>query len=140
MPKGTGIVGSDESESDGEYTLVYYQEATPAVNIINYADRVFHAADRLRHHAPTSRMRAFAADELIEVGYFDEFEGRILVTGFEDELARWLGADEVPSSELECKGAEHFRLRRQLQMLSQGANPGMAHWARTQAERSGLTL
>lgn len=146
MEAGAGIVGTSEGTDDDDdaRTLVYYQERTSAVNVITFADRVFHAADRLRHQAQTHRLCALPSAQLIEVGYFDENEGRVLLdTTNADaaaELARWLDADELDASELECLGAQHFVRDRQLRAAARSANPALALWARQQARRQGLSV
>jgi hypothetical protein len=112
---------------------------TPASNIITFADRVYHAADRLRHQVATSKICAPLAQELVHVAYFDENEGRVIPMDADAELllAQWLGMSELLGSQLECEGAQHFARQRELMAVAHGHNPGLAWWARQQLRQRG---
>lgn len=102
---GSGIVGSNAEEwlaakhgepvvaaSGTALTIDYEGNRYGAINIVTWADRVSHAADRHRTHYPSSARHIAEPDALIRVGTFDgervhldcDHDARL-------KLADWLG-------------------------------------------------
>lgn len=101
FPAGAGIAGSPAPDwlggDETDKLIVDYEEGR-ASNVVTYADRVYHAADRHCAHYPTHRRMLVAADRLIRVGTYHPGEGRVEI----DEtsvprgqalyrLAEWIG-------------------------------------------------
>lgn len=102
----SGVVGltADEARElrpnvhvDAGEVLVYYEG-----NIYNstafktYADRVFHAADRMLWHGrgyPTIAFSVVSRDDLLPVGQFEHPHGREIIVHDSEKLAAWLGRE-----------------------------------------------
>lgn len=121
LAPGSGVVGTvaryaavpaSEVFASGDLTAehhlsarrtVYYEgNVHGASNIVSYADRVYHAADRLVRRYPTIARRTVHRDALIAVGTFD-YPTRTLRVSDEPALAAWLALVNrpIPASELE---------------------------------------
>jgi hypothetical protein len=103
---GSAIVGRSETTVDTPsppgWRQVYYEgNLHGAENIITFADRVYHAADRLVHGHPTTTRAIVPAVALATVGTFD-YRTRTLSLSDQAALAAWLGFDDarVPWHEL----------------------------------------
>ena len=93
---GSGIVGRilQERDPDESPVLIYFEgNVYGSGNIITFADRVYHAASRMTHDAPTIAMRAVQADALVQVGWFYPQHQRVEVEdgGSLTRVAKWLG-------------------------------------------------
>lgn len=89
---GAGIVGRPE----GDRAHVHYENPGVSSNIVTWADRCYHAADRMATKYPTHKTLWPQVDELLVVGYFhlDGHESRIDVADSE-KIAAWLGRDAL---------------------------------------------
>src|SRR4051794_30094410 len=101
---GSAIVGRPESGSD---TIDIYFEGNlqKASNIRTYADRAYHACDRLLQNYPTTaKEEAVPRLALTVVGVFDPKRRRIILTGpvSERAVADWIGVDQLDRAELEA--------------------------------------
>lgn len=93
----SGIVGREHPHGRTRLGLVlevYYEgNRFGAANIVTFADRVYHAADRMATNYPTIARGVFPADELEQVGTFDGDRVQLLPDGGKlTRLARWVGA------------------------------------------------
>lgn len=91
---GSGIVGRFTS---GHHLEVYYEgNRFGAVNIVTFADRVYHAADRMESSYPTSARGVFPAFDFEHVGTLMPDRVQLLPDGGKlTRLARWIGAGDV---------------------------------------------
>lgn len=83
--------------------LVYFEGNIYSTgNIVTFADRVYHAADRLVANYPTVAKSVVKVEALLEVGVFDH-TARVLRIDNDAALAAWLGLPgrDVPPRELE---------------------------------------
>jgi hypothetical protein len=97
-----------------ERTSVWYEgNLHGAANIVTYADRVYHAADRMLRDYPTSATAALRSKHLLVIGTFDTHTGTVTLDGDSQRriLADWLGVEQVADSELETTVSTHI-LRR----------------------------
>jgi len=103
LAAGCAIVGPKVSPPERAHAAVYF-EASRVSNIVTFADRVHHAADRLVHQTPTHAKATLPANALRVVGTFVLATRTLQVTD-EPALADWLGTTDgkVPPSELECQ-------------------------------------
>lgn len=100
---GAGIVGRPlTGPPEGVRAHVHYENPSPAVNVRTWADRCYHAADRMATDYATHKQMSPEVDELLVVGYFrlDGRQSRIEVNDSE-KIAAWLGLDYLPDAELE---------------------------------------
>jgi hypothetical protein len=114
---GSGVVCAALGGTSGGRTTVYYEgNLFGAENIKSYADRIWHAADRLLRQYPTSAMLALPTDHLVVLGTFDTETGQVTLDGDRERgiLGDWLGVEAVPDSELVSTDHTHTeaRLRR----------------------------
>lgn len=86
---GTGIVGRPV----GERIQIDYEKPGPAVNVVTFADRCYHAQSRQEHNYPTSKRMWASPDELTAVATFHLPEKRVEVANATQlvALAKWLG-------------------------------------------------
>lgn len=114
--EGAALVGDPGKAPEGMVQITW-QSRSEAVNIVNYADRVQHAACSQRH--PTSKMCWMNESDLIEIGIWDENEGRVILTapGAAELLARWLGKQDVGDEELMTQSSYTHTTRRQLRSM-----------------------
>lgn len=89
----TAIVGSnaqdwlanraivDRSEHAAGQVLIDYQPVSRAVNIVTFADRVYHAFDRHVRHYPTHQRMLADAEQLWPVAFYWAPEGRVEISG-----------------------------------------------------------
>lgn len=98
---GSGVVGYPLP--DGRIAIHYEGNRYGAGNMQRLADRVAHAASRLRFGEETIAKAIVPSEALIEVGRYDGVAGRIEVAGegAERELCRWLGIDQLGPDEFE---------------------------------------
>jgi hypothetical protein len=99
----------------GERTSVWYEGnlyGAPA-NIVTYADRVYHAADRMLGDYPTSATAALPSKYLLVIGTFDTHTGTVTLDGDSQRrlLADWLGVEQVADSELATTVSTHIMRR-----------------------------
>lgn len=94
---GSGIVGTPASawfESEDEAVLIDFEgNKYGAVNLVTFADRVYHAAGRQQQRYPTVARRMVEADTIEHVGFFYPEFSRVDV-GSSEQLAaigKWLG-------------------------------------------------
>jgi hypothetical protein len=98
----------------GERTSVWYEgNLHGAANIVTYADRVYHAADRMLRRYPTAAMAALRSEHLLVIGTFDTHTGTVTLDGDGERrlLAGWLGVEQVADTELATTVSSHI-LRR----------------------------
>lgn len=95
LAEGTGIVGTPLA--DPAAILIDFEgNLYDAVNIVTFADRVHHAAERHTSNYPTIARRMALVADLIEVG---EFNGEMVLV-YPDrfaDLARWLNPGGKPT-------------------------------------------
>lgn len=100
---GSAIVG--RPEPGGTTVEVYFEgNTTGSSNIRTYADRAYHASNRMLHNFPTSAKEIVPRDALIVVGTFHVSRRRITLTGPTSEraVADWVGGGELDTAELEA--------------------------------------
>ena len=99
IKSGSGIVGRDAPD-DPDYLVIYFEgNVYGASNIKTFADRVYHAADRMESHYPTIATAYVTRTSLVEIGKFDGERVTLYDDGFEP-LAYWLNDSVVGTSEL----------------------------------------
>ena len=100
---GSAIVGRLPLSGDAPGWLIVYYEGNRhrAENIVTFADRAYHAADRLVQDYPTTAWALVPAVALVTVGSFD-LRTRTVSLSDEAALAAWLDFDDgrVPPHEL----------------------------------------
>lgn len=94
IEKGSGVVGQPYNDTE---TLCYYEgNLYGASNMVTWADRVHHAADRMAVAYPTVAKTIARPGELIRVG---SFEGGRIELGSNawanEQLLDWLGFDDT---------------------------------------------
>lgn len=96
-----GVVGLPA----GDAVHLHYENPGNSSNIVTWADRCYHAADRMATKYPTHKQMIVEVDELLVVGYFhlDGRQSRIDVSDSE-KIAAWLGADWLDENELVFAG------------------------------------
>lgn len=96
---GAGIVGRQDPEGDRVH--VHYENPGISGNVRTWADRCYHAADRMATDCPTHKTFWPRADELLVVGYF-HLDGRQSTIEIADseKVGAWLGLDYLPDEEL----------------------------------------
>ena len=106
IEKGSGVVGQPYNDTE---TLCYYEgNLYGASNMVTWADRVHHAADRMAVAYPTVAKTIARPGELIRVGSFD---GQRIALAGQRPLARgllaavldWLGFDGTRDSILDLE-------------------------------------
>lgn len=102
---GSGIVGVPAE--DGEIAIFFEGNRYGSPAMKTFADRVSHAASRLRFDYPTSARVLVAEKNLIRIGHYDGVECRVELESeeAERELAAWLGAKSLDEVELRDSGA-----------------------------------
>jgi len=128
MP-GSAVVSAAEPEE--ERLLVDYEGSTRAENIITFADRCHHAADRHRSFYPTVARAFVPVAQLIPVGSYDPEMGEITLDGDEERvrLAAWLGLDDdALDRELSTEGSLRHKMRREVQALKARGDLVRARW------------
>lgn len=92
LGSGAAVVGDRDSlDSNGCITIYFEDNRYAAVNVKNYADRALVAALRMRDRAATVARAAISPSELVEVGYWDEENGRAIIDpDMRHELDYWL--------------------------------------------------
>jgi hypothetical protein len=103
LAAGCAIICAKVSPTERAHAAVYL-EASRASNVVTFADRVYHAADRLVHQAPTHARAMLPVNALRAVGTFVLATRALQVTD-EPALAGWLGMPDgkVPPSEFETQ-------------------------------------
>jgi hypothetical protein len=99
---GSAIVA--RPEPGGDTVEVYFEGNTRgASNIRTYADRAYHASDRMLQSYPTSAKGTVPRDALVVVGTFHVARRRIILTGPTSEraVADWIGKGQLDPAELE---------------------------------------
>jgi hypothetical protein len=109
---GSGIVGIEGPSEDRRVAegrvLVYFEgNKFGSSSFRTYADRVFHAADRMLWNNgrgyPTVALAEYDADDLLWVGTFTHPDGRLEIADSE-KVAAWLGLDWLPDEEVVRSG------------------------------------
>lgn len=95
--RGAGVVGTRAGKwnpilpTDGDLVTVDYEtNEFGAGNIVTYADRVYHAADRHTRKFPTSKRMSIPADLLTDVGTYADGKVTLKRAGY-PIVADWLG-------------------------------------------------
>jgi hypothetical protein len=104
-----------------------------AENIKTYADRVLHAASRLRTGYPTSAVRSISRSAIIPVGTFDDSFGEVVIQDTRTSaLASWLDVPvDALRDELSTTGSAHQLAARTLrEMESTSTGKMQADWLR----------
>ena len=118
----------------GEQVVCSYEgNKHGAVNIVTLADKAMHAAGRLRTGYPTAAVRSFRRSELVPVGFYDEEQGELHITGgAHANVARWVGcALSELSVELLTTGSMAHEVQRALRALDRTPNGRLqAQWLR----------
>jgi hypothetical protein len=98
---GSGIVGPLVTDAAGTISVDYEGAVHGQANLVTYADRVRHAADRQRQHYPTVARCVVSRGDLRQVGWFDPAGLSItLLDDAEESLAPWLGVEAIDPKEL----------------------------------------
>ena len=95
---GSGIVGRNFAGSHPWHGIEVYFEGNRfgSSNIKTFADRVYHAADRMVTNYPTVARAVMPVADLERVGTFDGQRVSLVSDGGAlTRLARWIGAGEV---------------------------------------------
>lgn len=97
----SGVVGSTQGVTD-RVMIDYEGNLFGAVNLERYANRVARAYDRHVTRYPTVARAFVSPDELIQIGTYEPAEFGVLVYpgGAMNDLAEWLGVEEVDLIEL----------------------------------------
>lgn len=107
IDRGSGIVGEEPDHPSDPLCLYYEGNRFNASNIITFADRCYHAGDRLRQNYPTVARGNFLPREMLLVGFIGA-AGEVVPCGLGSDvaLANWLEIDvaDLPP-ELQRKGA-----------------------------------
>jgi hypothetical protein len=105
IARGSGIVGPAESYAAGTISVDYEGAVYGQANLVTYADRVRHAADRQLQSYPTVARCVVPRSDLRQVGWFDPDSNTItLLDDAEEALAPWLGVDAIDPQELHFSG------------------------------------
>lgn len=108
---GSAIVGSNA----GDRLLIDFEgNLYGASNIVTFADRVLHAAERQAVKYPTVARRLVDPGDLVEVASFDKESGVVVVEDRELSLekasavlAKWLGSETLDPAELVVSSLRH---------------------------------
>lgn len=128
---GSAVVST---EPVGTQVLCYLEgNLYDAENIKTYADRVLHAASRLRTGYPTSAVRSIPRSELVPVGTFNDSFGEVILRDDRAaELATWIGVSEKALEEqlltTDSAHALAARTLREMERTTQGRL--QAEWLR----------
>ena len=96
IDRKSGIVG--RPTQSGRIELYFEGNRYGASNIKTFADRVYHAADRMQMRYPTIARSVVSEGEVIKVGWFN---GQTVAVTNESALASWLGVDQIDPAELQ---------------------------------------
>lgn len=115
IASGAAIVGLEER---GERIHVCYEGDIYGFIGGGFANRVYHAADRLLHQAPTIARAFLPASDLVKVATWNHTEGTI---GLDDPaiLADWLGRTP-DTNDLVCELSHYEEKRNLSRMLASG--------------------
>jgi hypothetical protein len=117
LPARTGIVGRPHFgvTPEGRFQ-VDYEPPSRAVNVVTWADRVYHAASRQEYAYPTSKRVWPKRSSLIHVALFEPVSGLLVLDREDDDpdaraqLLAWLGVGVEPISAsvlaLQCERTE----------------------------------
>jgi hypothetical protein len=106
IARGSGIVGQPYVGDrplihGGRMVRIYFEgRIYGQANLVTFADRVYHAADRMAQRYPTVATLVVQETELVKVGLFEH--GEVWLDGEHErrQLAGWLDVDEVDEGEL----------------------------------------
>lgn len=102
---GSGIAGQ---QPGAERTTIYFEgNRYGASNIVTFADRCLHAADRMIARYPTIAQKSVPSEDLQHIGYLDMTFGEVHLDDAEAEraLAAWLGGDRLDMTQLQTTDA-----------------------------------
>jgi hypothetical protein len=108
--RGSGIVGVPHA--DGFVRIDFEGGIYEQAEMRRYANRVLHAAGRARANYPTVARALVRADELVEVGVWNDDLGRVLPHPTADAvraLTEWLGGSSPAPDEFLATGAKRGR-------------------------------
>ena len=100
VAKGSGVVG--RPYTDNEFLVYYEGNLYDASNIRTWADRVFHASDRMAVNYPTTSKTIARESELVSVGIFTGSHVELGSNKYaQQQLLDWLDLDSIQDLEPE---------------------------------------
>lgn len=120
----SGIVGSPASVRDQAWDLCidFHGDLYPMANIVTYADRVHHAADRHLVRYPTVARAWVRFSDVIHVGTWFHVSQELVIFDADRDLQRWLDCSPIPPAELRIspRALRQDELRALLRRQTQG--------------------